>query len=230
MRWALCARTSPTPTAAGCTTSRSATGSSIPASTRSRPRRRGSSEAIAESAGRQPKQAGFTIYDRADGSPVGTSGLHGIDWRYSRATFGIAIGAGRGRGLGTEATRLTLDWGFNILGLQNVMLTVLPSNAGAIRVYEKAGFKRIGARRNALVLLGERCDEVLMDVVRDEFDSPVLAAQLSYSRRSSRSLAQRGSGALSCAWPGSSLRLAPHSGHRPAQSTRHTTWLGSVSA
>jgi diamine N-acetyltransferase len=132
-------------------------------------------EAIAECAGRHPKQAAFTIYDRGDGSPVGTSGLHGIDWRYSRATFGIAIGAGRGRGLGTEATRLTLDWAFHILGLQNVMLTVLPTNAGAIRVYEKAGFRRIGARRNALVLLGERCDEVFMDVVRDEFDSPVLA-------------------------------------------------------
>ena len=57
------------------------------------------------------------------------------------------------------------------------MLTVLPTNAAAIRVYEKAGFKRIGARRNALVLLGERCDEVLMDIVADEFDSPVLAAR-----------------------------------------------------
>jgi diamine N-acetyltransferase len=57
------------------------------------------------------------------------------------------------------------------------MLTVLPSNAGAIRAYEKAGFKRIGARRNALVLLGERCDEVLMDIVRDEFESPVIGAR-----------------------------------------------------
>ena len=134
-------------------------------------------QAIAESAGRHPEQAGFTIYDRADGSPVGTCGLHGIDWRYNRATFGIAIGAGRGRGLGTEATRLTLDWGFHILGLQNVMLTALPSNAAAIRVYEQAGFKRIGARRNALVRLGERCDEVFMDIVADEFDSPVLGAR-----------------------------------------------------
>ena len=57
------------------------------------------------------------------------------------------------------------------------MLTVLPSNAAAIRVYEKAGFKRIGARRNALVRLGERCDEVFMDIVADEFDSPVLGAR-----------------------------------------------------
>ena len=54
------------------------------------------------------------------------------------------------------------------------MLAVLPSNAAAIRVYEKAGFKRIGARRNALVRLGERCDEVFMDIVADEFESPVL--------------------------------------------------------
>ncbi|HEX5901198.1 MAG TPA: GNAT family protein [Solirubrobacteraceae bacterium] len=133
-------------------------------------------EAIAECAGRYPKQAAFTIYDLADGSPIGTSGLHGIDWRHGRATFGIVIGAGRGRGLGTEATRLTIDWGFHILGLHNVMLTVLPSNAAAIRAYEKAGFKRIGPRRDALVLLGERSDEVLMDVVPGEFESPVLAA------------------------------------------------------
>jgi diamine N-acetyltransferase len=77
-------------------------------------------QAIAECAGRQPKQAAFTIDDRADGSPVGTAGLHGIDRRHGRATFGIAIGAGRGRGLGTEATRLTLDRAFDILGLRNV--------------------------------------------------------------------------------------------------------------
>jgi RimJ/RimL family protein N-acetyltransferase len=134
-------------------------------------------QAIAESAGPQPKQSAFTIYDLSDGAPVGTAGLHNIDWRYRRATFGILVGAGRGRGLGTEAARLTLDWAFNILCLHNVMLAVLPSNAGAIRAYEKAGFKRIGARRSALVLLGERCDEVMMDAVADEFDSPVLAAR-----------------------------------------------------
>jgi diamine N-acetyltransferase len=103
--------------------------------------------------------------------------VRSIDWRFGRCTFGILVGAGRGRGLGTGATRLTLDWGFNILGLHNIMLTVLPSNAAGIRAYEKAGFKRIGVRRSALVLLGQRCDEVLMDAVPAEFESPVLAAR-----------------------------------------------------
>ncbi|MEA2250329.1 MAG: hypothetical protein QOG70_571, partial [Solirubrobacteraceae bacterium] len=51
-----------------------------------------------------------------------------------------------------------------------------------------------------------------------------------HSNRSSRSFAHRGSGSASCAWSGSALRLAPHSAHSPAQSTRHTTWAGSASA
>jgi diamine N-acetyltransferase len=111
------------------------------------------------------------------GAPVGTAGLMAIDWRLSRATFGISIGERRGTGLGTEATRLTLDWAFNMLGRHNVMLTVLPTNAAAIRAYEKAGFKRIGLRRDALSVVGERGDELLMDAVAGEFDSPVLAAR-----------------------------------------------------
>lgn len=134
-------------------------------------------EAIAKCAGASPEMANFTIYDLSDGAPVGTAGLVTIDWRLSRATFGISIGERRGTGLGSEATRLTLDWAFNMLGLHNVMLTVLPTNAAAIRAYEKAGFRRIGVRRNALSVLGRRGDEVLMDAVPDEFDSPVLAAR-----------------------------------------------------
>ena len=127
---------------------------------------------------RSPSMASFTIYDlvrRRPGRHVGPAST--IDWRLSRATFGIAIGAAPRDGLGTEATRLTLDWAFNMLGLHNVMLTVLPTNTAAIRAYERAGFKRIGLRRDALVCMGGRGDEVLMDTVADEFDSPVLAAR-----------------------------------------------------
>jgi RimJ/RimL family protein N-acetyltransferase len=134
-------------------------------------------ETIAKCAGQAPEQASFTIYDLSDGAAVGTTGLMGIDWRLRRATFGIALGARRGQGLGTEATRLALDWAFNMLGLHNVILSVLPSNVGAIRAYEKAGFRHLGVRRAAVVSLGRRCDEILMDAVPDEFQSPVLAAQ-----------------------------------------------------
>jgi diamine N-acetyltransferase len=62
-----------------------------------------------------------------------------------------------------------------MLGLHNVILSVLPSNVRAIRAYEKAGFQHVGTRRAAVISLGERCDEMLMDAVRDGFESPVLA-------------------------------------------------------
>jgi diamine N-acetyltransferase len=134
-------------------------------------------ETNAKCAAVHPEMANFTIYDLSDGAPAGTCGLMDINWRFSRAMFGILIGERRGKGLGTEATRLALDWAFNLLGLHNVMLTVLPTNAGAIRAYEKAGFRHIGVRRGAVISNGALVDEVYMDAVRDEFDSPVLAAR-----------------------------------------------------
>ena len=134
-------------------------------------------ETNARCAGQAPEQANFTINDLSDGAAVGTTGLIEIDWRLRRATFGIALGERRNQGLGTEATRLVLDWAFNMLGLHNVILSVLPANVGAIRAYEKAGFRRVGVRRGAVLSLGEVSDEILMDAVRHEFESPVLAAR-----------------------------------------------------
>jgi diamine N-acetyltransferase len=128
-------------------------------------------------AGLEPIAANFTIYDRGDDAPVGTCALMDISHRHARATFGILLGERRGQGLGTEATRLTLDWAFNVLSLRNVLLTVNPWNAGAIRAYEKAGFKLVGRRRDALVAHGRRWDEIYMDAVADEFAGSVLAGR-----------------------------------------------------
>jgi diamine N-acetyltransferase len=125
-----------------------------------------------------PSTANFTIYDRSDGAPVGTCALMDISHRHARATFGILLGERRGQGLGTDATRLTLDWAFNVLSLRNVLLEVHPWNAGAIRAYERAGFKLIGRRRDALVALGRRSDEVYMDAVASEFTGSVLGDRL----------------------------------------------------
>jgi diamine N-acetyltransferase len=132
-------------------------------------------ETNAKCAAREPEIAAFTIYDLQDDEAVGTSSLFEIQWRLRRATFGILLGERRGKGLGTEATRLVLDWGFNILGLASVMLEVLPYNAAAIAAYERAGFQRIGLRRDAVLDRGRPGDVLLMDAVALEFTSPVLA-------------------------------------------------------
>jgi RimJ/RimL family protein N-acetyltransferase len=54
----------------------------------------------------------FTIYERETLRPIGNTALHGVDHRNRSASFGIMIGEPecRGKGLGTETTRLMLDY------------------------------------------------------------------------------------------------------------------------
>src|SRR5688500_14947221 len=91
-----------------------------------------------------PEAAEFTIYDRTDSAPVGTAGLFDLAHANGIGEFGIYLGERRGQGLGTEATRLVLDFAFNVLHLRNVLLQTLASNAAGMKAYERAGFRRIG--------------------------------------------------------------------------------------
>jgi diamine N-acetyltransferase len=88
------------------------------------------------------------------------------------------LGERRGQGLGTEATRLALDWAFTVLGLHNVDLRVFAWNRAAVRCYEKAGFRRAGLLRGGAVCLGRRFDVVIMDAIAEEFTGSVLAAMV----------------------------------------------------
>ena len=119
----------------------------------------------------------FTLYERATLRPIGITNLHRIDLRNRTAAFGMLIGAttDRGKGYGTEATRLMLEYAFTALGLHNVMLTVLEFNRAGRRVYEKAGFKECGRRREAHMMGGTLWDVIAMECLASEFESPVLA-------------------------------------------------------
>lgn len=120
--------------------------------------------------------AHFQVYVRAGWRPIGTAGINGIDHQHGVAEFGIMIGEKDcwDQGYGTEVTRLILDYAFNVLGLHNVMLSVYDYNRRGVRAYEKAGFKVIGRRRQALRLGHKRHDVIFMDALATEFESPVL--------------------------------------------------------
>jgi diamine N-acetyltransferase len=127
-------------------------------------------------AGRAPRPTAvaFAVHDAADAELVGVCDLFGIDHHFSRAELGIFLGRRRGTGIGTDATRLALDWAFNMLGLRNVMLEAFDFNDQARRAYERAGFRVIGRRRDAVSALGRRWDSLLMDATAAGFESPVL--------------------------------------------------------
>jgi RimJ/RimL family protein N-acetyltransferase len=92
------------------------------------------------------------------------------------AMFGIVIGEKEywSKGFGTEATKLILDYGFNILNLHNIMLGVFDFNKRAIASYKKIGFKEIGKRRGDRLIAGKRYDTIFMDILAEEFESPFI--------------------------------------------------------
>lgn len=74
-----------------------------------------------------------------------------------------------GKGYGTEAMRLLLDYGFGTLGLHRVELNVFSYNARAQKSYAKLGFQTEGVQRQALFLDHEWHDSIIMGVLEHEF-------------------------------------------------------------
>ncbi|MFH9858376.1 GNAT family N-acetyltransferase [Streptomyces sp. NPDC017202] len=118
----------------------------------------------------QPDRLDLAVTDRATGELVGEVVLHEYDAHTRTCTFRTLIGPrGRGRGLGTEATRLIVGHGFGHLGLHRIQLELYGDNARARRVYEKVGFVVEGVRREAAPRDGGWVDEVLMALLDREW-------------------------------------------------------------
>lgn len=111
----------------------------------------------------QDDRLDLAIVDNNSANCVGEVVL--IDWEpvNESCNFRILISPrGRGRGLGTEATSLIVRYAFTVLSLHRVDLEVYAFNPRAQRVYEKAGFKVEGVKRDAFKFDGERVDSVMM--------------------------------------------------------------------
>ena len=97
--------------------------------------------------------------------------LFNLKWRNQTAELAIGIGAKeyRGKGYGQDALNLILNYAFSELCLRRVSLTVLEYNARAIRAYERVGFQREGAHRQAVCRDGQYFDLLLYGILREEW-------------------------------------------------------------
>jgi RimJ/RimL family protein N-acetyltransferase len=116
----------------------------------------------------------FAIVEKDTNKAIGNCGLHLVDEVHRHATFGIFIGEKTywNQNIGSEATALILDYGFNIMNLNNINLEVVAFNKRAIRSYEKVGFKYVGRRREFVFMAGQYHDVLIYDLLASEFNSP----------------------------------------------------------
>jgi RimJ/RimL family protein N-acetyltransferase len=122
----------------------------------------------------------FSIVDLRTDQAIGRCMFFNVDAINRTAMLGIVIGekALWDQGYGQEAARLLLDYGFNLLNLNSVMLGTFSFNERAIRCYEKVGFQLIGRRREARIIAGQKYDLILMDILADQFESPYVKQML----------------------------------------------------
>ena len=121
---------------------------------------------------RPPEPGAYTWAVEYDGHCIGSAGLRVDTDQHSAAyTVGLFVAALRGRGLGTEVTRLVVSWGFGELGLHRIELDVLAFNARAIGCYLACGFRREGVRREAVLYPDGWKDLILMGLLRPEWAS-----------------------------------------------------------
>ncbi|WP_460757715.1 GNAT family N-acetyltransferase [Nocardiopsis oceani] len=116
-------------------------------------------------------RADWVIYRTEDGAPVGDCALIDLDPDNAEVNYRIALDsmASTGKGYGTEATDLVLEYAFETAGLHRVALQVFDFNTQAQRSYEKSGFVREGVWREHLRWDGKWHDAVLMSILEHEY-------------------------------------------------------------
>lgn len=116
---------------------------------------------------------GFMIYTIEDDRCIGLVDLSGINWVAGTCWVGIGIGEKEfwGKGYGTEAMRLILNFGFGQLNLRRVSLNVFEYNKRAYQSYVKCGFQEEGRLRKWMQRSGERFDLIYMGILREEWEA-----------------------------------------------------------
>ena len=113
----------------------------------------------------------FFLIIAPNGRIIGESIINEIDWNLRSANFRIGLYqlTERGKGIGTWATEATRDFAFEKLRLHRLELDVYSFNPRAEKVYLKAGFKREGVLRDAIMDGNEYADDILMSILEDEW-------------------------------------------------------------
>ncbi|MCG7346293.1 GNAT family N-acetyltransferase [Sporosarcina sp. ACRSL] len=113
----------------------------------------------------------YIIEEREGNTAIGVTSLINIDTKNRNAECIIDIGEKDywGKGYGTEALDMLLEYAFLELNLHRVSLRVFSFNERAIHIYQKLGFVKEGVMRESLYRNGEWHDIIIMGILKREY-------------------------------------------------------------
>ena len=102
---------------------------------------------------------------------LGIVNVSNIDWSARTGEVGLAIvnQRQRGKGLGSMALTLMLDYAFGQMGLRRIYAHVIDGNEPSLRMFDKMGFKREGLLREHVIRGGHPHDMILYGLLKDEW-------------------------------------------------------------
>lgn len=112
------------------------------------------------------------IYLKNTQQLIGYAGISGISTLNKSGEYFIFIGDKNqwGKGIGTIVTQKVIAYGFEVLNLNRIMLTVSQPNIGGVKAYERAGFKIEGVLREACYREGAFHDKIVMSILQSEYE------------------------------------------------------------
>lgn len=101
-----------------------------------------------------------------DGKMVGTIGLHGINRRDKSGEIGYwLVENATGKGLMTKSVERMIDYGFEDLNLNRIVIKCAPENLNSRVLPEKLGFQEEGTEREAAWLHTRFIDHVVYSML-----------------------------------------------------------------
>jgi len=119
---------------------------------------------------KRQKMFAFAIERLSNDAFLGTLAVHDIDWIAGNGRLGVVIHkpTNWGKGYGTEAMELLIDFCWTHINLRRLELSVHSFNERAKKVYLKLGFVEYGVAHQQFYINGEYVDSIMMELFRSK--------------------------------------------------------------
>ncbi len=113
----------------------------------------------------------LAVETKEDGIFIGVMGVHHINWRNRTAVTGAIIGEKNywGKGYGTDAKMILLNYAFNELNLRKISSHVLSFNKRSVAYSKKCGYKIEAVLKNQIFKNGKYWDEVILSLYKKDW-------------------------------------------------------------
>lgn len=113
----------------------------------------------------------WAVVEKESGRMIGTCGFTRFDFPHNAGEIGYVLAPDcHGRGLGTEAARRVLRFGFEELELHRIEAKFMRGNDASLRVMEKLGMTLEGYRRDGMLVKNAYRTIGVCSILKDEFN------------------------------------------------------------